>query len=101
MAWNVSGSYFETCSCELMCPCNVSFDHGATYDYCRVTLVFNIGHGEVDGTDVGGHVVALIADTQKGMTEGNWRVGAFVVHQARGDTFSAQARGFMGQLEQR
>jgi hypothetical protein len=34
MSWNLKGSYVETCSCELMCPCNVSFDHGATYDYC-------------------------------------------------------------------
>ena len=39
MAWNLTGNYVETCSCELMCPCNLSFDHGATYDFCRVTLV--------------------------------------------------------------
>ena len=32
MAWTPEGSYAETCSCELMCPCNLSFDHGATYD---------------------------------------------------------------------
>jgi hypothetical protein len=36
MSWNLTGSYVETCSCELMCPCNLSFDHGATYDFCRV-----------------------------------------------------------------
>ena len=54
MAWNLSGSYTETCSCELMCPCNLSFDHGATYDFCRVTLVFDIHEGEIDGTDIGG-----------------------------------------------
>ena len=42
MAWSIEGTYFETCSCELMCPCNMSFDHGATYDYCRVVLVFNV-----------------------------------------------------------
>ena len=41
MAWNLTGSYVETCSCDLMCPCNTSLDHGATYDFCRVTLVFN------------------------------------------------------------
>ena len=23
MAWNLTGSYVETCSCELMCPCNL------------------------------------------------------------------------------
>src|SRR2546429_4562217 len=78
MAWNLTGSYVETCSCELMCPCNLSFDHGATYDYCRVTLVFNVGEGKVEGTDVGGHPVAMIADTPKVMTEGNWRGGLFV-----------------------
>jgi hypothetical protein len=51
VSWSLNGSYFETCSCDLMCPCNMSFDHGATNDYCRVTLVFNIKEGEIDGTD--------------------------------------------------
>ena len=78
MSWNLKGSYFETCSCELMCPCNFSFDHGATYDYCRVTLVFNISEGEIEGTDVSGLKLAVIADTPKVMTEGNWRLGMFV-----------------------
>src|SRR5215468_4266943 len=54
MSWNLSGSYAETCSCELMCPCNLSFDHGATYDFCRATLAFNIRTGKIEGTDVGG-----------------------------------------------
>ncbi len=75
MAWNLKGSYVETCSCELMCPCNLSLDHGATYDFCRVTLVFNIREGQVEGTDISGLKVAAIADTPKVMTEGNWRLG--------------------------
>ena len=37
MPWNLKGSYLETCSCELMCPCNLTFDHGATYDFCPVS----------------------------------------------------------------
>jgi len=78
MSWNLSGSYFETCSCDLMCPCNMSADHGATYDYCRVTLVFNIKQGEIDGTDASGLKVAVIADAPKVMTEGNWRLGLFI-----------------------
>src|SRR5205823_326108 len=53
MSWNLSGRYVETCSCDLMCPCNISFDHGATYDYCRATLCFDIEQGEIEGTDVG------------------------------------------------
>ena len=82
MAWNLEGSYAETCSCELMCPCNLSFDHGATYDYCRATLVFDIREGEIDGTDVGGLKVVVIIDTPKVMTDGNWRLGMFVDERA-------------------
>jgi hypothetical protein len=78
MSWSIEGTYFETCSCELMCPCNLSFDHGATYDYCRVTLVFDIREGQIEGTDVSGRTLAVIADSPKVMTEGNWRLGMFV-----------------------
>jgi hypothetical protein len=98
MSWNVKGSYVETCSCELMCPCNLSLDHGATYDYCRVTLVFNIREGAVEGTDVAGCKIALIADTPKVMTEGNWRVGVFIDDDASEDQFERLVQVFSGQL---
>src|SRR6266702_1514765 len=78
MAWNLPGPYFETCSCEVVCPCTASLALGADSDRCRVTLVFNIHRGEVEGTDVGGLTVAAIADTPKVMTEGNWRLGVFI-----------------------
>jgi hypothetical protein len=98
MSWNLAGSYVETCSCELMCPCNLSFDHGATYDFCRVTLVFNIRQGEIEGTDISGVKVALIADTPKVMTEGNWRLGVFVDAQASDEQSGKLVQVFSGQL---
>jgi hypothetical protein len=98
MGWTLTGSYFETCSCELMCPCNLSFDHGATYDYCRVTLVFNIKQGDVDGTDIAGRNVALVADSPKVMTEGNWKVGVFVDDGADDAQFDRLVKVFTGQL---
>jgi len=97
MSWNLSGSYFETCSCELMCPCNMSFDHGATYDYCRVVLVFNIEQGEIEGTDVSGLGVAAIADTPKVMTEGNWRLGMLIDERATDEQVELLAAVFSGQ----
>lgn len=98
MAWNVKGTYFETCSCDLFCPCNISFDHGATYDYCRVTLVFNVTEGEVDGTDVGGLKVAAIADTPKVMTEGNWKLGVFIDDTATDEQAAKLTAVFTGQM---
>src|SRR3954463_13412861 len=98
MAWNLTGGYTETCSCELMCPCNLSFDHGATYDFCRVTLAFDIREGDVDGTDIGGTKVALIADTPKVMTEGNWRLGVFIDEAASEEQADKLVQVFSGQL---
>jgi hypothetical protein len=98
MSWNLEGSYVETCSCELMCPCNLSFDHGATYDFCRVCLVFSIREGEVEGTDIGNRTVALIADTPKVMTEGNWRLGVFIDDGATDEQFEKLVQVFSGQL---
>ena len=98
MSWSIEGTYFETCSCELMCPCNFSFDHGATYDYCRVTLVFDIREGEVEGTDVGGRRLAVIADTPKVMTEGNWRLGMFVDDGASDEQVQKLTAVFSGQV---
>ncbi len=78
MAWKVSGSYFETCSCNVVCPCTASLALGATLDRCKVTLVFNVHNGDVEGVDVGGLTVAAIVDTPKVMTDGNWRMGVFI-----------------------
>jgi hypothetical protein len=81
-----------------MCPCNTSLDHGATYDFCRVTLVFDVREGSVEGPDVAGCKVVLVADTPKVMTEGNWRVGVFVDDAATEDQFDKLVQVFGGRL---
>jgi hypothetical protein len=81
-----------------MCPCNLSFDHGATYDFCRVTLVFNLQQGDIEGTDIGGLKVVVIADTPKVMTEGNWRLGVFIDERATDEQLDKLVKVFSGQL---
>ncbi len=105
MSWKISGSYFETCSCNVVCPCTASLALGATLDRCKVTLVFNIHSGNVEGTDVGGLTVAAIADTPKVMSDGNWRLGVFIDAAASeeqaerlGGVFSGALGGPMGGL---
>jgi hypothetical protein len=98
MSWNLRGSYAETCSCELMCPCNLTFTHGATYDYCRATLAFNIREGEIEGTDVAGRKVVAIIDTPKVMTDGNWKLGVYIDDQSTDEQFDKLVQVFGGQL---
>jgi hypothetical protein len=98
MAWKLEGTYFETCSCEVVCPCTASLALGADYDRCRVTLVFNITKGEVEGVDVGGLALAAVADTPKMMTEGNWRLGVFIDAKASDEQADKLGAVFGGQL---
>jgi hypothetical protein len=98
MSWTLRGNYVETCSCELMCPCNLSFDHGATYDFCRASLIFEIEEGDVEGTDIGGLTVAAIIDTPKVMTDGNWKLGVFVDEDATDEQAEKLVQVFSGQL---
>jgi hypothetical protein len=98
MSWNIAGSYFETCSCDVICPCTASLSHGATHDRCKVVLVFNVEAGEVDGVDVSGIPVAAVADTPKVMSEGNWRLGV-VIDEAASDEQAEKLGGvFSGAL---
>jgi hypothetical protein len=98
MSWSLKGSYVETCSCDLICPCNATFDHGATYDYCRVALAFNIREGEIEGTDIAGCKIVAVADTPKVMTDGNWRLGVYVDDQATDEQADKLVKVFSGQL---
>ncbi len=98
MAWSLTGTYFETCSCEVVCPCTASLSLGADYDRCRVTLVFNVVEGNVEGTDVSGLKVAAIADTPKVMSDGNWRLGVFIDAAASDEQAAKLGAVFGGQL---
>jgi hypothetical protein len=98
MAWSLQGTYFETCSCEVVCPCTASLSLGADYDRCRVTLVFNVVDGDVEGTDVSGLKVAAIADTPKVMSDGNWRLGVFIDAAASDEQAAKLGSVFGGQL---
>ncbi len=98
MAWKIEGTYFETCSCDVVCPCTASLALGADYERCRVTLVFNVAGGEVAGTDVRGLTGAAIADTPQVMTDGDWRLGVFIDDKASGEQAEKLGGVFSGQL---
>lgn len=98
MSWKLEGSYFETCSCDVICPCTASLALGATNDRCNAMLVFNVQSGDVDGTDVSGQTVVAVADTPKVMSEGNWRLGVFIDEAASEEQAEKLGAVFSGAL---
>ena len=99
MAWSLEGTYFENCPCDMVCPCTTSgLTMPADAERCRVVLIFHIDSGEVEGVDVSGLTVAVLADTPPVMAEGNWRVGMFMDAAASPEQAEKLGAVFSGQL---
>ena len=99
MSWKLEGTYFENCNCDFACPCSVtSFAAPATQDRCHVILNYHIDRGEIDGVDVSGHSVSVVADAPAKMMDGNWRVGLIIDDKASKDQADKLAGVFSGQM---
>lgn len=99
MAWQLKGTYFENCNCEVVCPCAAAgFEAPADYDRCHALLTFHVDSGEVDGTDVSDRSVAVIVDAPKQMSDGNWRVGLFMDDRGNEEQVAKLASVFSGEL---
>jgi hypothetical protein len=76
MTWKLSGTFYENCSCDAICPCPWSnMARVATNDDCRLAMMCEIDSGSVDGVDVSGTMCVMVAQTPALMPEGNWKVG--------------------------
>jgi hypothetical protein len=99
MSWKVEGTYFENCNCDFACPCSVtSFASPGTGDRCQVILNYHIDKGEIDGVDVSGHSVSVVADAPPRMLDGNWRVGLIIDDKASKEQVDKLAGVFSGQM---
>ena len=99
MAWRLSGTYFENCNCNMVCPCTTSaLTMPADNDRCRVVLAFHIDSGEVDGVDVSNLTVAMLADASPLMADGDWQVGMFMDARASQEQADNLGAVFSGQL---
>jgi hypothetical protein len=99
MSWQLEGSYFENCNCDFACPCTVTtFASPGTEERCQVILAYHIERGNIDGVDVGGHSVAVVADAPPQMTDGNWRVGLLIDDKASKEQADKLAGVFSGQM---
>jgi hypothetical protein len=62
VSWHASGSYFESCNCDAICPCRRIDGVGggrSTQGICMGILSWIIEEGEADGVDLAGQPVAM------------------------------------------
>lgn len=61
-AWQIRGSYFESCNCDAICPCRRIDGVGggrSTHGICAGVLSWFVEEGSAAGTDLTGLAVAL------------------------------------------
>lgn len=98
MTWEIQGTYFENCSCDMVCPCSTSgLTVAADTERCTVTLAFHIDSGSSDGVDLSGRTVCMLADAPAMMTDGGWKAALLVDDGASEEQLNAINAIFGGQ----
>jgi hypothetical protein len=99
-AWQISGQYYETCSCELLCPCIIGqMTARPTKGSCTFAMALQIERGAYGPVQLGGLGFVVLGLTPEEMAKGNWSVGLIVDEKATAeqrDAITAIASGSAG-----
>jgi hypothetical protein len=101
MSWRIRGSYFESCSCDAICPCRTidSVRGGrSTRGVCMGVLSWLIEDGAADGTDVSGLPVALALRYSDDEPGSPWTWVLYLDGRATGEQRAALEGIFTGRL---
>lgn len=82
-SWQISGDYFEACSCDYLCPCiYTNLAAQPTKGACTVALAFHIDQGRYGQVALDGLNFVVAARSPGVMGEGNWAVGLLLDERA-------------------
>jgi hypothetical protein len=82
-AWQVSGQYYETCSCDFVCPCVPGqMAVKPTKGSCAFAMAFQIERGKHGSVSLDGLAFIVLGLTPEEMGKGNWSVGVIVDERA-------------------
>ncbi len=95
--WRVSGSYFEACNCDAICPCRKRGDtegSASTYGHCDFALSWAVKDGAAGDLDLSGLDVVMAGSWFK---DGEpWHVALYVDERASSLQQQALADIFLG-----
>ena len=99
-AWKVSGQYYETCSCDFVCPCVPGqLAVSPTKGSCTFVMAFQVDRGSYGSVSLDGLGFIVLGLTPEAMGKGNWSVGLIADERAsveQRDAITAIASGAAG-----
>src|SRR5262245_27579565 len=97
-AWTVHGDYFETCSCDYLCPClSSNLAARPTKGDCVFAFAFRVDEGQFGNVPLDGLCFALAGMSPGAMIQGGWKVRVIVDELANADQEQAIAEFATGQ----
>jgi hypothetical protein len=82
-AWKVNGQYYETCSCDYVCPCILGqMAVAPTQGSCTFAMAFQIERGGYGTVSLDGLGFIVLGLTPEAMGKGNWSVGVIADERA-------------------
>jgi hypothetical protein len=101
MSWRISGTYFESCNCDAICPCRrIDGVPGgrSTHGVCLGVLSWLIEEGRVDGSDLSGLPVAMAARYSDDEPSSPWTWILYLDARASAEQRDALEAIFTGRL---
>lgn len=96
MAYTLEGQLLEVCTCKVLCPCWIGED--PDFGICDGTLAWKIEKGTIEGVDVSGLSICLLAHIPGNIMQGNWRVVVYVDENASAEQEKALLDVYTGKL---
>jgi hypothetical protein len=99
-SWQIKGNYYETCSCDFVCPCvPAQMTVRPTKGSCTFAMAYQIERGSYGTTSLDGLGFIVLGYTPAEMAKGNWSVGLIADERAstaQRDAITAIASGSAG-----
>ena len=91
-AWQVSGQYYETCSCDFVCPCILGqMAVKPSKGTCTFAMGFQIERGRYGTVPLDGLGFIVVGWTPEAMGKGHWSVGVIADERASAEQRDAIA----------
>src|SRR5436190_2022599 len=82
-SWQVNGQYYETCSCDFVCPCILGqMAVRPSKGTCTFAMGFQIDRGTYGSVSLNGLGFIVLGLTPEAMGKGNWSVGLVIDERA-------------------
>lgn len=85
--WEVSGLYFEACSCESVCPCY--YERLPTYGFCEGLCVWHVQEGRHGSVALDGLTVIMAIRVEGDMGQNPWKCWFYIDERATEEQFAA------------